>query len=111
MGAAECLRSGPEPATFLFCHKPLSPIVLPDGTESLHIMGEGALPCADAEKLKKFLEPMDVTICNGHYHGWTLMRPYYGTVVLDGRGGAAPQIGYSLFYIQPEGWVCHPVTL
>ncbi len=101
----------PPPPLFVFCHKPLSPIVLPDGTESLHIMGEGSLPNADAEKLKHFLEPLDATLCHGHYHGWTLMKPSYGTVILEGRGGAAPQIGYTLFIIQPEGWVAHSVTL
>jgi hypothetical protein len=106
------VNSGPPTLPlFVFCHKPLSPIVLPDGTESTHIMGEGAFPCADAEKLKKFLEPLDATLCHGHYHGWTLMKPSYGTVILEGRGGAAPQIGYTLFLIQPEGWVAHSVTL
>lgn len=96
---------------FLFCHKPLSPIVLPDGTESTHIMGEGAFPNADAEKLKHFLAPLDATLCHGHYHGWTMMKPSYGTVIVDGRGGAAPQIGYTLFFIDPEGWAAHSITL
>lgn len=109
-GLVNAYAAQPLGPLFLFCHKPLSPLVLPDGSESQHIMGEGS-PCPDAEKMKKLIEPLDVTICNGHYHGWTLMRPFYGTVVLEGRGGAAPQIGYSLFFIQPEGWVCHPVTL
>jgi predicted phosphodiesterase len=95
---------------FVFCHKPLSPIVFPDGTESQHIMGEGA-PCPDAIKLQQWAAGRHATFCHGHYHGWTLMSPNYGTVIVDGRGGAAPQIGYTLFVIQPEGWAAHAVAL
>lgn len=95
---------------FVFCHKPLSTIVFPDGTESNHIMGEGS-PCPDAVKMQQWVATRNVTLYHGHYHGWTLMRTTYGTVIVDGRGGAAPQIGYTLFNIQPEGWAAHSVTL
>lgn len=95
---------------FLFCHKPLSKIVFPDGSESQHIMGEGS-PCPDAVKMQTWVAAHQATTCHGHYHGWTLMKTVYGTVIVDGRGGAAPQIGYTLFNIQPEGWACHAVSL
>ena len=95
---------------FIFCHKPLSPIVLADGSESQHIMGEGS-PCPDAVKMQNWVAAHNAATCHGHYHGWTLMKTNYGTVIVDGRGGAAPQIGYTLLYIQPEGWAAHSVTL
>lgn len=95
---------------FLFCHKPLSPIVFPDGSESQHIMGEGS-PCPDAVKMQTWVAAHTAATCHGHYHGWTLMKTNYGTVIVEGRGGAAPQIGYTLLNIQPEGWSAHSVTL
>lgn len=95
---------------FIFCHKPLSPIVFPDGSESQHIMGEGS-PCPDAVKMQNWVAAHNAATCHGHYHGWTLMKTNYGTVIVDGRGGAAPQIGYTLLNIQPEGWSAHAVTL
>lgn len=95
---------------FVFCHKPLSTIVFPDGTESSHIMGEGS-PCPDAVKMQQWAAARHVTFCHGHYHGWTLMDTDYGMVIVEGRGGAASQIGYTLFNIQPEGWSAHSVLL
>jgi hypothetical protein len=101
---------GPPQHCFVFCHKPLSPIVFPDGTESRHIMGEGAT-CPDAIKMQSWVAQHHATTCHGHYHGWTLMSTDYGTVIVDGRGGAASQIGYTLLNIQPEGWSAHSVIL
>jgi hypothetical protein len=95
---------------FLFMHKPLSTIVFPDGTESNHIMGEGS-SCPDAVKLQQWATSHHATLCHGHYHGWTLMNTSYGTVIVDGRGGAASQLGYTLFSIQPEGWSAHAISL
>jgi predicted phosphodiesterase len=96
---------------FVAVHKALSPLILPDGTESQHIMGEGA-PCPDAVKLQGWLRahPESTVVC-GHYHGWAMMQTPYATVILDGRGGAAPDLGYTLILFQPEGWTAHPVTV
>lgn len=96
---------------FVFVHKSISPIVLPDGSESQHIMGEGAQPCGPAIALQTWLAAHEVTIVCGHYHGWTLMDTWYGTVIVEGRGGAASQIGYTLIYVQPDGWTAHPVVV
>ena len=110
--AWDLIAAAPEPPLhlFIFCHKPLSTIVFPDGSESQHIMGEGAV-CPDAIRMRQWLYSHSATLCHGHYHGWTLMKTNYGTVIVDGRGGAAAQIGYTLFNIQPEGWSAHSVTL
>lgn len=94
----------------IFCHKPLSTIVLSDGSESTHIMGEG-LPNTYAEKLKAMVKDHDVLLIHGHYHGWSLMKTSYADCLIEGRGGAAPDIGYSIITITPEGWVIHQVTL
>lgn len=96
---------------FVAVHKALSPLILPDGTESQHIMGEGA-SCPDAVKLQDWLRahPESAVAC-GHYHGWALMQTSYATVILEGRGGAAPQLGYTLINIDQNGWIAHPVTL
>jgi hypothetical protein len=88
---------------------------MPDGTESFHIMGEGSLS-PEAEKLKTWLAGREATICCGHYHGQSILQTSYGTVLLEGRGGAQgyaghPVCGYTVVYIQPEGWTAHSVTL
>ncbi len=96
---------------FVFAHKPLSTIVLGDGSLSQHAMGEG-VPNADAEKLKTWLATeKDSLIVHGHFHGWTYQKTWYSDFLVDGRGGAAPQLGYTVFYIQPEGWAFHNVIL
>lgn len=94
----------------IFVHKPLSTIVLPDGSESSHIMGEGA-PNPDAVKLQGLLKGKDVLCIHGHYHGFSLFRTNYADCLIEGRGGAAPQIGYTLLLVTHEGWTLHPVTL
>jgi len=96
--------------TFVFVHKPLSTLVLPDGTESNHIMGEGS-PNASAVQLRDWVRKNGATMCCGHYHGWTYMKAPYGDVILDGRGGAASQLGYTLINIYKEGWIFHPVNI
>ena len=100
---------------FVFVHKSLSPLILPDGTESKHIVAEGA-PCPDAEKLKAWIASHNATACCGHYHGSALMRTSYGTVVLEGRGGSPgyagkAMCGWTQILVQPEGWTAHPVDL
>jgi len=97
-------------ALFLFMHKPLSTLVLPDGSESNHIMGEGS-SCPDAIKLQDWMLTHHASMACGHYHGYTIMDTRYATILLDGRGGAAPQIGYTVVYIQSEGWTAHSVSL
>jgi hypothetical protein len=82
---------------FVFCHKPLSPIVFPDGSESQHIIDEG-LPCPDAVKLQQWAISRHIIFCHGHYHGWTLMNPIYGDVIVDGRGDAVPTWLYLICY-------------
>lgn len=96
----------------VFLHKPLTRIVFPDGSESGHIMSEGGLtPTADSLRLQDLLRHREVVYVHGHYHGWTYMKTNYGDCLIEGRGGAAPQIGYTIIVIQPEGIVLHPVTL
>lgn len=94
----------------LFVHKPLSTIVLPDGSESSHIMGEGAVN-QDAIKLCGLITGKDILCVHGHYHGWTYMKTKYADCLVEGRGGAAPQIGYTLITISPNGIVLHSITL
>jgi hypothetical protein len=96
----------------LFVHKPLSTIVLPDGSTSQHIMGEGGMqPNLDAIQLRTMIEKRNVLCVHGHYHGWSFMRTDYADVLIEGRGGAAPAIGYTLITITKDGWVLHQVTL
>ncbi len=96
---------------FIFTHKPLTTIVLPDGTESQHIMGEGGGQ-SDSKRLQDWLRKHEnaLLVC-GHYHGWTFQHTNYCDVLVEGRGGAAPQLGYTMIFVQPEGWVFHPVNL
>jgi predicted phosphodiesterase len=98
---------------FVFAHKPLSRIVLPDGSESGHIMGEnGDKGIADAKRLSGWLKAKGVDLLvTGHYHSWTFQRTSYCNVLVEGRGGAAPNLGYTLILIQPEGWTFHPVQI
>lgn len=110
------LKSGPATQAgqiFIFAHKGLSPIVLPDGTESTHIMGEGNLPNADAVTIQGYVKSLRATFCCGHYHGTAIVHTGYGPVIVEGRGGAAGpgNLGYTLVCVQPEGWTMHPVTI
>lgn len=110
-------KAGPDARhVFLFAHKALSPLVLTDGNESTHIMGEGG-PSADADKLKAWMRAHgNTTIACGHYHGSSVMRTSYGVVILEGRGGAqgyqgADVVGYTVVHVQPEGWTAHAFTI
>jgi len=105
-------------AVGVFFHKSLTRLVLPDGSESSHVMGEGGdIPSPAAEKMIAMLEERtssyyDFIGC-GHYHGQSIISTSYGTVILEGRGGAAgpSNVGYTLLIVTPDGWVAHPVTL
>jgi predicted phosphodiesterase len=98
---------------FVFTHKPLSQIVLSDGSESGHIMGEGVSgPNADADRLKTWLVQHRPLVVCGHYHEWVFMRTPYSDVLVDGRGGANPnELGYTVINVLNEGWSIHKVTL
>jgi hypothetical protein len=77
----------------IFVHKPLSTIVLPDGSESGHIMGEGQVYApgeADRMSLIEWVQGQqahrEVLLVHGHYHGWTLQlnaEPPPGRRLLD----------------------------
>jgi hypothetical protein len=105
---------------FLFMHKALSPLILATGVESTHIMGEGGLS-PEAEKLKAWIRTQqdggwNVTSAHGHYHGSSFMQTSHGAVILEGRGGSqgyagAAVCGYTLIYVQADGWTAHPVDL
>lgn len=112
MVAASTTGAPPPPPVFVCLHKSLSPLVLPDGTESTHIISEGA-PNADADWLKEWCRLHAATIACGHYHGSAILHAPYGTVLLEGRGGAAGpgNLGYTLVLVTPDGWTAHPVTV
>jgi len=102
----------------LFVHKPLSTILLPDGSESTHTMLENG-PNKDAERLKQWAvmtygdptQRKEVLFVHGHYHGWTLMKTGYGDCLIEGRGGAAPELGYSIITVREEGIAIHQATV
>jgi hypothetical protein len=100
---------------FLFAHKALSALILLDGSESRHIMGEGSTD-DDAQKLMTWMRAHEAVICCGHYHGASYMQTSYGQVILEGRGGSqgyqgSAVCGYTLVYVQPEGWTLHAIDL
>ncbi len=95
----------------LFVHKPLSTIILPDGSESSHIMGEGAVN-ADAVKLQSILAARGNVICiHGHWHGNTIFTTKYALCLVEGRGGAAPNLGFSTVFIRDDGIAFHSVEV
>lgn len=97
--------------TFVFVHKPLSTIVLPDGSESTHCMGEGS-PNPQAVAMQNTLCPHpDLLLVHGHYHGWALMKTKYADCLIEGRGGAAPEIGWTQIIVTPEGFTIHRFDL
>jgi predicted phosphodiesterase len=97
--------------TFIFVHKPLSNVVLPDGSASTHNMGEGS-PNADAVKMAAFIQSKcDILLVHGHYHGWAFMRTLYADCLVEGRGGAAPEIGWTQILVTPDGFTIHRFDL
>jgi hypothetical protein len=112
------LGSVPKDTTplLMILHKPLSTVVLPDGSETNHIMGEGNLPNADAERLKHLLESREnVLYIHGHYHAFALMKCWYGDALIEGRGGAAGtgtgELGWTQILLTKEGLTLHRVDL
>jgi hypothetical protein len=115
LGSYDAQPQKPQGPIFVFVHKSLSPLVLPDGTESTHVVSEGAAN-ADADKLKAWIAAREATVCCGHYHGWALLRAPYGDVILEGRGGSqgyagSKVCGWTQVIVQAEGWTAHPVSL
>ena len=104
-------------ALFVAVHKSLSPLILPDGTESTHVVSEaGWASNADAAKLREWVGDHEATVCCGHYHGAAIMRDRYGDVILEGRGGSqgyagAPVCGWTSVIVTPDGWNAHQIAL
>lgn len=95
---------------FTFAHMPPVDMVLPDGSVNGHNMKEtGAAGTADAAWLTDQLKPRADLMCCGHYHGWTYQQAPFGPLVVDGRGGAAPDLAYTLITVTEDGWVLHSV--
>lgn len=99
---------GPSRYGFVFAHMAPWPIVLPDGSENRHTMVEGGQnPDADwlVDQLKLRADCMVV----GHYHGMTVQFAPWGPLIVEGRGGAAPDLAYTLITVTGSGWVVHSV--
>lgn len=93
---------------FVFAHMAPWPLVLPDGSENRHTMVESG-PNPDADWLVEQLKSRADAMCVGHYHGWTFQQAPWGPLIVDGRGGAAADLGYTLITVTPDGWVLHSV--
>jgi hypothetical protein len=110
-----CNASDRYDAMLVCMHKSLTTLMLPDGSESRHVMGEGGqIPNDSAQSMIELLRgERCVAICCGHYHGQSVMQTPYGTVLLEGRGGApgTPNLGYTLILTTCDGWTAHSVTL
>ena len=97
---------------FVVAHKPLSKIILTDGSESWHYMGEEGGKGSN-KKLRDWLNVHKNTLLiGGHYHNWTLQHAAYSDILVEGRGGADPdELGYTLILVNEDGWVLHKVIL
>lgn len=98
----------PAPYEFVFGHMPPVDMVLPDGNTNGHNMAEAG-GAADAAWLTSQLQGRADAMCCGHYHGWTYQQAPFGPLIVDGRGGAAPELAYTLITVTEEGWVLHSV--
>jgi len=94
---------------FVFAHMAPWPIVLPDGSENRHTMVESLDPNPDADWLVDRLKARADAMCVGHYHGASLQFAPWGPLIVEGRGGAAPDLAYTLVTITKSGWVVHSV--
>jgi predicted phosphodiesterase len=105
-------KDGHPKNVFVFAHKSPVPLVLPDGSISTHIMGEGSAS-PDANRLVKWLNMMQgtATIVCGHLHSWSLQKTQDFDLILDGRGGAAPELAFSLILVSQDTWVMHSVPV
>jgi hypothetical protein len=83
-------------------------LVLPDGSPNGHNMAEAG-GADDAAWLTGQLGNRADAYCCGHYHGATVQFAPWGPIIVDGRGGAAPELAYTLITVTPAGWVLHSV--
>lgn len=96
---------------FVFAHMAPWPIVLPDGSQNRHTMVESNDANPDADWLVERLRSRADAMVVGHYHGFSLQFAPWGPLIVDGRGGAAPELAYTLITITEAGWVVHSVGL
>lgn len=95
---------------FTFAHMPPCELVLPDGSSNSHNMAETGQPGADdAAWLRDQLKARADAYGCGHYHGMTWQQTNFAPILVDGRGGAAPELAYTLITVTPQGWVLHSV--
>jgi predicted phosphodiesterase len=97
------------PFELVFAHMAPVALVLPDGSLNTHTMVEGG-PNADADWLAQQLDDRDAAMFCGHYHGFTYQQAPFGSLIVEGRGGAAPELAYTLVTVVAEGWVLHSVA-
>ena len=93
---------------FTFAHMPPCELVLPDGSANGHNMAEAG-GTEDAAWLRSQLAQRADAMACGHYHSMTYQQTSFGPVIVDGRGGAAPELAYTLITVTPDGWVLHSV--
>lgn len=93
---------------FVFAHMPPCPLVLPDGSANGHNMAEAG-GAADAAWLTGQLAGRTDAMFCGHYHGWTYQQAPFGPLIVEGRGGAAADLAYTLITVTSGGWVLHSV--
>lgn len=96
------------PFEFTFAHMPPVNLVLPDGSPNTHNMAEAG-GADDAAWLCSQLENRSDAMACGHYHGMTYQQASFGPLIVDGRGGAAPELAYTLITVTEAGWVLHSV--
>ena len=96
------------PFEFTFAHMPPCTLVLPDGSVNGHNMAEAG-GADDAAWLRDQLKQRADLMACGHYHGMTVQQASFGPVIVDGRGGAAPDLAYTLITVTEDGWVLHSV--
>lgn len=95
---------------FVFAHMPPCELVLPDGSPNEHNMAEtGQAGADDAAWLRDQLKGRADAYGCGHYHGFTMQQTSFAPIIVDGRGGAAPELAYTLITVTPAGWVIHSV--
>ena len=106
-------ETGPKPI-LVFAHKPISPIVLQDGSVTNHVMGESGNPKAkaDAQLLQDWMRiQSDCLLVSGHWHNFTFMKTEWGDCIVDGRGGACPDLAFTLLVLTDKGLSFHQVLL
>lgn len=95
---------------FVFAHKPISNVILSDGSENHHVMSESGTPAskADAIRLQGWLRKQkNCMLISGHYHGWSCAMTDFAFCIIEGRGGAAPDLGYTTIVVTSDGMSFH----